>query len=345
MKINMIFTYLTIGGYLLFILLSILLCIKVERFNTLISSDAIQIKEWIKNNYYWSTYYVIEQSIENEKNLIPSGLVIGKYFIAIVIPTQVNNNFNCEIIWDFWLLYKWNRPYIKKNVHKEQMTLLKKVRPHLGCMYEELKVNCVILEDPFFTPIEKVAKEILNFADRSSNSYNIYNAITLITGPTGKGKSFITKYIARLLNYNAVFVEDFDPTAPAQSIELILKEAKPTIDRKLIVVMSEVDKIIERFHTGKVQIHQNFSVQVRDKDTWNILLDYLTTIDNCIVIMTTNKPYSYFETLDSSYLRKGRIHLGYNFGGEQSYYNNFIKNIELNNIAQIALDKRLSVIV
>lgn len=340
----MIFTYITIGSYLFFIILSILLCIKVERFNTLISNDAIQIKEWIKNNYYWCTYYVIEQSIENEKNLIPSGLVIGKYFIAIVLPTQINNNFNCEIIWDFWLLYKWNRPYIQKKQKKEQMTLLKKVRPHLGCMYEELKVNCVILDDPSFTPIERVAKEILTFAEKSCRHYNIYNVITLITGPSGKGKSFITKYIARQLNYNAVFVEDFDPTAPAQSIELILKEAKPSNERKLIIVMSEVDKIIDRFHNGKVQIHQNFSVQVRDKDTWNILLDYLATIDNCIIIMTTNKSYSYFESLDNSYLRKGRFHLGYNFGGEQYYYSNSIKNIIVDDIAQIALNKRLSIV-
>ena len=32
-------------------------------------------------------------------------------------------------------------------------------------------------------------------------------------------------------------------------------------------------------------------------------------------------------------------------GGDQSYYNNFIKNVELDNIAQIALNKRLSIIV
>ena len=63
-------------------------------------------------------------------------------------------------------------------------------------------------------------------------------------------------------------------------------------------------------------------------------------IDNCIVIMTTNKPYDYFNSLDTSYLRQGRVHKIYNFGGNTDYAHASVKNVEIGNVAQLVLNER-----
>jgi hypothetical protein len=340
-----LFLFVLIFQVILFVVV-VIFCLKIERYNTAVSSNAIIIKDWIKKNYTWSLFKTVEQDILDRENIIPSGLVIGKYFIAWINMNQVNYGYSTEIFWDIWICYRFERPNLisqDKSVNKE-MTVLKKVRPHLGAIYEEVKIACVVLDKPEFKLLENTAKEIIDFAKKSRGKIGIFNCITLITGPSGRGKSHITKYIAKLLDYTPVFVEDFDPTSPAQSIEMILREAKPLPDKILVVMLTEVDKIIERFHSGKIQPHTNFSTQVRDKDSWNSLLDYMCFIDNCIVIMTTNKSYQHFFSLDPSYLRKGRVHKIYNFGGDKEYMNTDVKTVLVDNVAQLVLDDRLSVV-
>ena len=330
------FYYLILVLQIVFVILSISLCLTIERHNTAVSTNAIEMKDWIKSNYIWSLFTTVEQNVT-----IPTGLVVGKKFIAWCNMNQVSHAYSSETVWDIWFCYRWSRPNTSKvKDERPEMTILKKIRPHLGAMYEKLKIACVIIDKPEFSPIEQTAKDILKFAQNSKKKIGIFNCIALLTGPSGKGKSHITKYLSRLLAYKSIVVEDFDPTSPAQSIEMIINEAKASVDKPLIVMLTEVDKIIDRFHTGKIQPHTNFTIQVREKDSWNALLDYMCFIDNCIVIMTTNKPYDHFNSLDPSYLRQGRVHKIYNFGGDTDYEHQNVKNVEIGNVAQIVLNER-----
>ena len=86
----------------------------------------------------------------------------------------------------------------------------------------------------------------------------------------------------------------------------------PTPKKPLILVLEEFDSIIDKL--GKIQPHKHIPIEVKNKTGWNGLLDELQMLlyPNMILFLISNKDPEYINSIDTSYIRKGRVDNIYN---------------------------------
>jgi hypothetical protein len=118
------------------------------------------------------------------------------------------------------------------------------------------------------------------------------------------------------------FVDSFNPFEQGDNFASLYTMVNPSSDRPLIIILEEIDCNISKMHSGLIQINKYIPTQIKTKTDWNGFLDKFDRglYPNVIIIMTTNKSISYFDELDPSYLRKGRVDLKIKF----NIYNNLI---------------------
>jgi len=133
------------------------------------------------------------------------------------------------------------------------------------------------------------------------------NTVCLLYGDTGLGKSTIPVLLAKKLNYS--LVDTFNPIEPGDTLANLINCINPTQKKKLIIVLEEVDNMIDKIHNNVITTHKEIPIQIKNKQDWNLFFDKIDRKlhQNIIVIMTSNKSPSYFDDLDKSYLREGRI--------------------------------------
>jgi hypothetical protein len=87
-----------------------------------------------------------------------------------------------------------------------------------------------------------------------------------------------------------------------------VSEVEPTAQKPLIIVFDEVDLVIMKIHEG-IRQHKNVPTVVSDKSGWNHMLDSIQRgmYSNIILVMTSNRGPEFIDSLDSSYIRKGRV--------------------------------------
>lgn len=154
------------------------------------------------------------------------------------------------------------------------------------------------------TVIDRIQCDLLK---RQENN----TCVVLLTGEPGVGKSMLCRLLAQQLN--ASLFDEYNPCDPrcVTFTELIKEYIQPTIASPVVIVIEEVDVIIHAIHHGLVVPHINFHISVRNKTDWNNFLDQIDygQFPNVILIMTTNKPRQWFDDLDPSYMREGRVNL------------------------------------
>jgi hypothetical protein len=74
--------------------------------------------------------------------------------------------------------------------------------------------------------------------------------------------------------------------------------------------LDEIDILINKIHKNKIIEHKLYIKTVTNKNTWNKFLDKIDTgfYPFVLLLMCTNKKKEYFDNLDKSYMRDGRIH-------------------------------------
>jgi hypothetical protein len=142
-------------------------------------------------------------------------------------------------------------------------------------------------------------------------------SIVLITGKAGTGKSIIPYFVARDLLNSKLFtnikkvsmVDTFNPTQPGDKFNTIYIKSSPKKDKPLIVILEEADILLSNIHSNSIEIHRDIPIQITNKIQWNMFFDRFDRqlYPHVIFIMTSNKSISYFEELDSSYMRTGRV--------------------------------------
>ena len=137
-------------------------------------------------------------------------------------------------------------------------------------------------------------------------------AIVLLYGNAGSGKSMTAQFVcAELLNTCKCvsFVDTFNPSDPGDSFSGLYNQILPTADNPLVILFEEVDILISAMHDGKITQVVNSPIQIKNKSDWNSFLDKFDRelYPHVIFIMTTNKTDSFFDVLDPSYMRKGRV--------------------------------------
>lgn len=152
--------------------------------------------------------------------------------------------------------------------------------------------------------------EQLEIIKKIKAHYEKYNhSVIIIHGKPGKGKSIIGLFLTN--EYKSHYCNNLKPWQPGDTLADIVGDVTPTKIKPLIIMFDEIDGIIKKIHNGSISPHKKFPIAVQDKSGWNKMLDdiQLGLYPNLIVIMTSNSPMHFFNKLDPSYLRKGRVDL------------------------------------
>jgi hypothetical protein len=138
----------------------------------------------------------------------------------------------------------------------------------------------------------------------------------LLVGEPGSGKSMIPLQICRELLETCdkvTLVDTWNPTEPGDFFGAIYNKVNPTVKKPLVVVLEEVDGMIGQMHRNEIKINTStpMPIQIKTKTDWNQFLDRFDRkmYQGVVLCLTSNKPLSWFDSLDSSYTRAGRVNL------------------------------------
>lgn len=232
---------------------------------------------------------------------------IGNSYIYTTLSTFQNFNFDDEIVCgsnslSSLIQHQESQPEINTNINK--IIYYKKSKDHP--YYKN--ANIYISSNTINTPND-YQKNILH---KIQEIYAIKNkCFALLSGTKGIGKTFIGLLLA--INIKGGIVIDYDPTRLTIGInDLIDSHNKNNPDMPLVIMIEEVDIMIDKILLNEDQsktINSNiYYPDISNKADWNKHFDMLQSIfyKNIIIIMTTNKPLSYFP---SEFIREGRVDL------------------------------------
>jgi hypothetical protein len=159
---------------------------------------------------------------------------------------------------------------------------------------------------------------ILDVIDTTTSETNRNFCSVIVSGKPGNGKSTIGILLAQRLLQKVDkinFVDSWSPTDPGDTFENLYTKISPTKLEPLIVMLEEVDGIVSNIHNNKIERHKNIPIPMRCKKDWNSFFDKFSNgrYPHTYIILTTNQPFSLFDTMDSSYLRENRITIKYSF--------------------------------
>ena len=140
----------------------------------------------------------------------------------------------------------------------------------------------------------------------------------IVSGEPGNGKSTIGILLTQRLLQKVDkinFVDSWCPIDPGDTFENLYTKISPTKLEPLIVMLEEVDGIVSNIHHNKIERHKNIPIPMRCKKDWNSFFDKFSNgrYPHTYIILTTNQPFSFFDTMDTSYLRENRITIKYSF--------------------------------
>lgn len=143
-------------------------------------------------------------------------------------------------------------------------------------------------------------------------------AVALLYGPPGTGKSMVPYFLAKqLLSAKDTYikkvslVDSFNPFQPGDYFHSLYNKVSPDSNSPMIVVLEEIDMLITKMHDGSLMLHRDIPTQITNKTDWNQFFDRFDRLQfpHVYFIMTTNKTAGYFDELDASYMRLGRVNI------------------------------------
>jgi hypothetical protein len=244
----------------------------------------------------------------------PGGYVVGDfrkgaYFLGLFIKADINKPHTLKII----STEKWiedNMP-IDTCVEKETDKIGKLVLyERHGPFWKEDLWNKRQIKLPTWLPnkTQKAAMDVI-LKSFEEDKYSV----SLLYGAPGTGKSNVAPLIARsLLNKNMqsiALVDSYDLSDPNSSFDVLYSYVSPNEKNILIYVLEEVDELINKIHNNLIILHKHLPIQIKNKSSWNKWLDRINNgyYPHTIIIMTSNKLANWFDNLDTSYFRKGRV--------------------------------------
>lgn len=239
----------------------------------------------------------------------PEGWICGKWFFGFVHVVSGERNETR----DLWIIStkKFYEAHIQeKEVSKEGNTNSITYWTREGVFWN-LRYNSRQLSLPKKTIREQqdvaVRQIIETFAAKK-------HTVCLLHGRAGGGKSMTAQYLCAELLKTKKAVNFCDTHAPydhGDNFDSFYNKINPTEDSPLVLVFEEVDGVLSKVHYGQVEQRHHIPVQIKTKTDWNCFLDKFDReiYPNVILVMTTNKSAEWFDELDCSYMREGRVDL------------------------------------
>ena len=184
--------------------------------------------------------------------------------------------------------------------NNNDITLYKRNNYYLNIGYCKKKIN---IGDNIPTNSQKlIINEIITLFKQKNR------IVCYLYGKFGQGKTFLTYLLANQLKCS--LCKTFNPTDPGDELSELYAIIQPTEDNPLIVLLDEVDIMINAIHNQNIIPHKNIAREVYNKTTWNIFLDNIDFghSPQLILIMCSNKTPKEINQLDTSYMRKNRVH-------------------------------------
>ena len=244
----------------------------------------------------------------------PTGLVIGKWFIAYIETVRIGEWRGSETSFDIKIIgitiFEPESGKKKQSASKKlpEVSTIVPSDAHLNAHMRLQKMVC------YHRDLDEqmdVAKNFIKMANLSKTNGFPFNYIGLVTGPPGTGKSVLGEIIA--LAVKGVLCTTYNPTMYGHSINTVLKVAGPTGKRPVVLVLNEVDQWYtypKELAAAKPSDWLTRDVDpVNPKTTSNAFFDKLAWIDNLIVVITTNKTSDELDDIDGfgSLFRPGRV--------------------------------------
>tara|TARA_B100001248_G_scaffold235536_1_gene198347 strand:+ start:2458 stop:3378 length:921 start_codon:yes stop_codon:yes gene_type:complete len=242
-----------------------------------------------------------------DDDLNPSGIVIGRWFIAYYIDYFENSHSGS--IKELYLICS-NKQYklLSKNINeineydddnkKKGITVWERSGTFYHLSYSNRSLQIKPYEE------FEYQTDILTAVKKEYNA--IHNCVAFINGKPGIGKSMIPLFLANELN--CTYCNSWNPTDPSDDLSILYNSILPSEDEPLVLVLEEIDVILNDIHKG-IPNHKNIPIPVRNKITWNTLLDKISIglYPYLILFLISNKSANDLSNLDKSYLRDGRV--------------------------------------
>ena len=254
------------------------------------------------------------------KNDEADGWIVGKPFIGYIYSKSDNKGSEKELY--IFTSKKFFEAKMKEiDNMNEDTTIVEKTRPTNIRIYErEGNYNWFHYSKREFDiqyfdsrPEQKVIIDnIIEYYDKNRN------CIVILHGEKGMGKSMIPLLLAKVLSNRITdddnminYCDTYKPTDPGDHFTGLYNHVLPTKHSPLIVVMEEFDTMINMIHNNIIKRHENTPTQIYDKSSWNQFFDrfdrkYFPWV---ILVMTSNMQPDYINSMDSSYIREGRVNL------------------------------------
>lgn len=244
----------------------------------------------------------------------PEGWVCGKWYIGFVHTVSGERNESK----DLWLVCtkKFYETNIQQKEASESGGKTDKITYWVreGCFWR-LNYNSRQLPMPKRPVRDTQANAISSIIAKYEATGH---AVCLLHGRAGGGKSMTAQYLCAELLKTKKGVHFCDTHAPYEhgdNFDSFYSKINPTEECPLVLVFEEVDGLILNLHTNKIEQRQHNPVQIKNKTDWNLFLDKFDReiYPHMILVMTTNKTATWFDELDNSYMREGRVDLKIEF--------------------------------
>ena len=285
--------------------------------------EAMNVMEYIHNNKIYA-----EGEVMVCGKVCSVGLIIGKWYVAKIeaddqwfnLKLWCNNEFLRgfkRLPYDVVLLTnnsvkETNSPNPTKSHNVKMMSALIKSNPRFDYPAWRLQMQYarkIYESDSRYSKQHDIKQAIMNCANkkRKVNDWEYENAVVLLCGDTGLGKSTIARMIALEKDY--LYVREFDPTMPGNWFPE-LRAQMELVQRGLVLVIEEYDTLVNSIMTGGHISYRGESTRhIRDKTTMNNFFEMLGEIPQLFTILTSNRAPKWFNDQDPSIICSTRIDL------------------------------------
>jgi hypothetical protein len=242
----------------------------------------------------------------------PEGWICGKWFIGFIHVVISERN----EIRDLWIIS--TKRFYESNIQEKEVSEDGKSKSITYWVRQGPFWNLQYMSRPLAVPKKEARDSQTSAIRRILATYEEKtHVVALLHGRAGGGKSMTGQFLCSQLlktKKSVHFCDTHMPYENCDNFDTFYNKISPNEDNPLVIAFEEVDGMVINLHS-KVVEQKHFPIQIKNKTDWNSFLDKFDReiYPHVILLMTTNKSSLFFDELDPSYMREGRVDLKIEF--------------------------------